>query len=116
VTTISDFSDAEMWTINSTLRERYQEKIELEQVETEMRLNPYSIEPVTCPAIFWERDKCHFIICKTGDRLYRCQFYYRLYQMYGTGVEEYDDLSECIVSLLQVQADQNRQEEMEANE
>ncbi len=25
--------------------------------------------------------------------------------MYGTGVEEYDDLSECIVTLLQVQAD-----------
>ena len=25
--------------------------------------------------------------------------------MYGTGVEEYDDLSECTVSLLQVQAD-----------
>jgi hypothetical protein len=25
--------------------------------------------------------------------------------MYGTGVEEYDDLSECAVTLLQVQAD-----------
>jgi hypothetical protein len=25
--------------------------------------------------------------------------------MYGTGVEEYDDLSECMVTLLQVQAD-----------
>jgi hypothetical protein len=25
--------------------------------------------------------------------------------MYGTGVEEYDDLSECVVTLLQVQAD-----------
>ena len=25
--------------------------------------------------------------------------------MYGTGVEEYDNLSECMVTLLQVQAD-----------
>jgi hypothetical protein len=25
--------------------------------------------------------------------------------MYGTGTEEYDDLSECMVTLLQVQAD-----------
>ena len=36
---------------------------------------------------------------------YRCQFYYRVHQMYGTGEEEYDDLSECMVTLLQVQAD-----------
>ena len=26
--------------------------------------------------------------------------------MYGTGIEEFDDLSECMVTLLQVQADQ----------
>jgi hypothetical protein len=25
--------------------------------------------------------------------------------MFGTGIEEYDDLSECLVTLLQVQAD-----------
>jgi len=25
--------------------------------------------------------------------------------MYGTGIEEFDDLSECVVTLLQVQAD-----------
>jgi hypothetical protein len=30
--------------------------------------------------------------------------------MYGTGVEEYDDLSECMVSLLQVQADHHARE------
>lgn len=42
---------------------------------------------------------------KTGEPRYRCQFYYRVRQMYGTGEEEYDDLSECMVTLLQVQAD-----------
>jgi hypothetical protein len=30
--------------------------------------------------------------------------------MYGTGIEEYDDLSECVVSLLQVQADHRARE------
>lgn len=116
MTIISEFSDAEMWTIQSTLQERYRQKIELEHAETEMRLNPASIEPVVCPAICWSHNNCNFIICKTGDRHYRCQFYYRLYQMYGTGIEEYDDLSECMVTLLQVQADQSRQESIEKNE
>ncbi len=37
----------------------------------------------------------------------RCQFFYRRRQMYGTGIPEYDDLAECVVSLLQVQADRH---------
>jgi len=44
-------------------------------------------------------------VFKTGDHNYRSQFYYRVHQMFGTGIEEYDDLSECVVTLLQVQAD-----------
>jgi len=43
-------------------------------------------------------------------RRYRCQFFYRGYQQYGTGVHEYDDLSECMVSLLQAQADHEARE------
>ena len=36
-------------------------------------------------------------------------------QMFGTGVEEYDDLTECVVSLLQVQADHHASERSEGN-
>jgi hypothetical protein len=50
------------------------------------------------------------VVVKTGDRNYRCQFFYRIHQMYGTGVEEYDDLTECMVTLLQVQADHHAHE------
>jgi hypothetical protein len=34
--------------------------------------------------------------------------------MYGTGEEEYDDLSECMVTLLQVQADYVASNKMES--
>jgi hypothetical protein len=102
---IEDFTDSELWIIRTTLQERYGEAIEPDLADIELRLNPYATELTVCPASYWERQGCHFIVCKSGDSRYRCQFYYRVHQMYGTGVEEYDNLSECTVTLLQVQAD-----------
>jgi len=102
---IPDFSDSDLWIIKSTLAERYGAAREVQLAETEMRLDKGKTELVACPAAYWEADSCHFVILKTGDNRYRCQFFYRIHQMYGTGVEEYDDLTECVVSLLQVQAD-----------
>ncbi|MGD8842580.1 MAG: hypothetical protein PVJ83_03810 [Gammaproteobacteria bacterium] len=107
---IPDFSDSELWIIGSTLTERYGEAPEIQLAETEMRLDRGKTELVPCPTVYWEHGGCHFAVVKTADRKYRCQFFYRLYQMYGTGVEEYDDLTECIVSLLQVQADHHARE------
>ena len=105
MSSIEDFTTSELWIIRTTLAERYGKEIELELADTELRLNPYASELTTCPAAFWQQDGCHFIICKTGAPRYRCQFYYRVHEMFGTGIEEFDDLSECVVTLLQVQAD-----------
>ena len=102
---IKDFTDSELWIIKTTLEERYGEVIKPMLADTELRLNPYATELTPCPAAYWEHEGCHFITCKTGDSHYRCQFYYRAHKMFGTGVEEYDNLSECMVTLLQVQAD-----------
>lgn len=105
MSTIPDFTESELWTLQTTLNERYGEQREVQLAESELRLDPASTRLVPCPTAYWEDKNCHFIVCKTGDKRYRCQFFYRLHQMYGTGIEEYDDLSECVVTLLQVQAD-----------
>ena len=102
---IEDFTDSELWIIRTTLEERYGAPVEPQLADTELRLNPYDTALTLCPAAYWEHEGCHFIVCKTGSPRSRCQFYYRVHEMYGTGVEEYDDLSECMVTLLQVQAD-----------
>ena len=112
---IPDFSDSEMWIIKATLEERYGSAPELQLAETEMRLDRGRTELIPCPTVYWQVDDCHFVVVKTGDRHYRCQFFYRIHQMYGTGVEEYDDLTECVVSLLQVQADHQASERSEDN-
>jgi hypothetical protein len=102
---IADFSESEMWIVQTTLAERYKEVVDVRLADSELRLNPYSSELTPCPVAYWEKDGCHFVVLKTGDHNYRSQFYYRVHQMFGTGIEEYDDLSECMVTLLQVQAD-----------
>ncbi len=107
---VPDFSDNDLWIIKSTLQERYGEVPDIQLAETELRLDLSRTELTPCPAAYWEVDKCHFIIAKSGDNRFRCQFFYRVHQMFGTGREEYDDLAECVVTLLQVQADQQAKE------
>ncbi|WP_089727110.1 hypothetical protein [Candidatus Thiosymbion oneisti] len=108
---IPDISDTERWILETTLKERYGRDLELQLADAEIRLHPSDRELTSCPVVFWHDSQgCNFVIFKTGDRNYCCQFFYRGYQQYGTGVNEYDDLSECVVSLLQAQADHAAQE------
>ncbi len=107
---VPDISDNETWIVKTTLRERYKREVELQIADAEIRLQPSDRELTSCPAWYWQVDGCHFIIFKTGTRKYRSQFFYRAFQQYGTGVREYDDLTECVVSLLQAQADHEAKE------
>ena len=105
MTSIAEFSESELWTVCNTLEERYKRPIEPDQVEIELRLDPHSTVLTPCPALYWKVDDANFVIAKVGDNRYRAQFFYRLYQTYGTGIEEFDDIATCTVTLLQVQAD-----------
>ena len=108
---IPDVAETEDWILKTTLKERYGREVEVQLADAEIRLSPSDRVLTSCPVIYWhDGEGCNFVIFKTGDRNYRCQFFYRGYQQYGTGVHEYDDLSECIVSLLQAQADYTAQE------
>ncbi|MCW8903607.1 MULTISPECIES: hypothetical protein [Sedimenticola] len=103
--TIPDITDNETWIIRTTLRERYNQEVELQLADSEIRLRPSDRELSACPVWYWQWDGCHFVIFKTGDKNYRSQFFYKPYRQYGTGVYEYTDIAECAVSLLQAQAD-----------
>ena len=110
---IADINTTEKWIIETTLKERYGKTIEYQIADADIRLHLSDRETTSCPLLYWEVDECHFTIFKTGEKNYRCQFFYRGYQQYGTGVYEYDDLAECAVSLLQAQADHEAKEKGE---
>jgi len=105
---IPDFTDTELWVIRNTVNERYHNEIGLELADTEVRLDPEAPDLTSCPAVFWSERGANFVVFKQGEKAYRCLFYYRGYEQYGTGRDVYDDLGECVVTLLQVQADHER--------
>lgn len=103
---VPDIDATEQWIVRTTLRERYGRAPEVQIADAEVRLHPADRELTACPALVWQADDgCTFVIVKSGDRRYRCQFFYQPYRQLGTGTAEYDDLAECAVALLQVQAD-----------
>ncbi len=105
-----DFTKDEVILITATLRERYGRSIEVEQADAEIRLSPAIPELTECPIVYWEVDKCHFIIARADKHHFICHFYYRLYQTYGTEKRRYDDLFDCVVSLLKSQAEYEEKE------
>lgn len=91
--------------MHTALRERYGKDIEVQLADTEVRLRPADRELTECPALFWNEAGASFVIIKTGPKNYRAQFYYGLHEQFGTGIDEFDDIAECTVVLLQTQSD-----------
>ena len=105
-----DFTKDEIRLITATLKERYGRDIEVQQADAEIRLNPAIPELTECPIVYWEVDKCHFVIARADKHHFINHFYYRLYQTYGTEKKRYDDLFDCVVSLLKSQAEYEEKE------
>ncbi len=104
---IPDFTDTERWAIQSACDERWgQGEIELVPADVEIKLDPNQEGLTTCPALFWHRDGWNFVIAKTGDRRYRCQFFHSSdLDQYAPERHEFDDPADCAVTLLRAQAD-----------
>jgi len=105
---IPDFTETELWLIKNTLKERYGEDVTVELADSELRLDPAVKTLTLCPTAYWRARGAQFVIFKTGENAYRCQFFYSANEQFGTGREVYDDLGQCVVTLLQVQSDHER--------
>lgn len=102
---LPDFTDTEFQLVNQILLERYNRIIPLQAVEVELLLNPDDRLPTPCPALYWGELGAEFVVAKTGDQRFRCQFFYSPSEIFGTGREIYDNLGDCVITLLRVQAD-----------
>ncbi|MBT6670820.1 MAG: hypothetical protein HOB03_12225 [Gammaproteobacteria bacterium] len=101
---IPDLTPTEINTIEQTIKERFGTSIPVELGDAEIRLHRDDRELATCPLIYWEspEDDSKFFITKTKVNEYRCQFFYRGFQQYGTGKEKYDNIGDCAIAMLQV--------------
>jgi hypothetical protein len=57
--------------------------------------------PTPCPALYWSELGAEFIVAKMGDQRFRCQFFYSPSEIFGTGRDVYDNLGDCVTTLLQ---------------
>lgn len=111
-----EFTDDEWQLAAQILLERYGRLVPMQKVEAELLLDADSSELTACPALYWSERDAHFVLFKLGAFRYRCQFFYSESEQYGTGRGDYDDLSECLITLLQVQADHERTRHVDSGE
>jgi hypothetical protein len=106
---IPNFTQTELKAVNDTLKERYGTPIDTQLVDIELRLNAEDRDLTECPAVFWEHGDCQFVLAKTGDPQFYSQFFYGSREHFGTGKMYYDDLLDCLITTLRVQADHELQ-------
>lgn len=100
---ISGFTQADLALVRAALKERFGHEVEVQEVETEVRLSQADRELTACPALYWQEGGCAFVVAKSGEAAYRAMFYYSVKERFGTGKEEYDNLGDCVIILLKVQ-------------
>jgi hypothetical protein len=106
---IADFTETEQKLVSTLLFQRYAKLVPMQLADSELQLDPASNELTLCPTLYWTERGAHFVVCKLADARYRSQFFYSESEQYGTGKDEYTDLNQCVLTLLQVQADHERQ-------
>lgn len=106
---IPEFTPAEREIVAMLVERRYGKPVEIVEADSELRLDPGSDALTVCPTLYWSERGAHFVVFKVGDSRFRCQFFYTDADHYGTGRDEYDDLSSCVRTLLQVQSDHERE-------
>ena len=106
---IADFTETEQKLVSTLLFQRYAKLVPMQLADSELQLDPESNELTLCPTLYWTERGAHFVVCKLADARYRSQFFYSESEQYGTGKDEYTDLNQCVLTLLQVQSDHERQ-------
>lgn len=109
---ILQIDDAERWVVESTLRERYGHRVATQLADTELRLQPGDATLTACPTLYWEERGAAFVIVKVADGRWRAMFFYQedeLEEQFGAGRPEYDDLLDCVTSVLRAQADHEKE-------
>jgi hypothetical protein len=59
--------------------------------------------------LYWQERGANFVVFKVAAKRFRAQFYYGEAEQFGVGKDEFDELGDCVVTLLQVQSDHERQ-------
>jgi hypothetical protein len=105
----ANFTDSEIKLVNQSLLERYGHAVAVEVAESEVQLDAEGEALTDCPTLYWQERGAHFVVIKLTESRYTAQFFYSETTQFGTGKPSYDNLGDCVITLLQVQSDHERQ-------
>ena len=108
-----DFTDSELHLIRQVLVQRYKKDVEIQLADCEIALDKDSEEVTSCPTVFWHAQGANFVVLKAGMFRFRTQFFYTPHEQYDTGIDEYNNLGECVTAVLQIQSDHEREDPSE---
>ncbi|MDD9854669.1 MAG: hypothetical protein OXU88_00665 [Gammaproteobacteria bacterium] len=113
-----EFTADELATIREMLVQRYRKEVEIHLADSEVCLDADARQSaagddsgdaaVSCPTVYWHERGANFVVVKTGARNFRTQFFYTPHEQFGTGIDAYQNLDECVAAALQTQADHER--------
>ena len=106
---IPSFTEVEHKLVGQTLLERYGHAVPIEAAEAEVAFDGAGKELTSCPILYWAERGAHFVVFKLAEGRFRGQFFYSETTQFGTGRESFDNLGDCVITLLQVQSDHERQ-------
>ncbi len=109
---IPDFESGERRLVESCLKERYGKVVTTQAADVELQRAPGDAQLTACPTLYWAERGAAFVVVKTGEGRWRSMFFYPAElegEQYGAGRPEYDDLAECVTSVLRAQADHEKQ-------
>ena len=105
---IPNFAPADIETVQQLVYQRYGRGIEIQLTNPELMLNPTGEQQIDYPTVFWHVHRANFAVIRSGLNRFRCKFFYTPHDQHGTGRKEYDSLEQCVTTLLQIQANHER--------
>jgi hypothetical protein len=106
---VAELTETELDLVHRLLLRRYGRPVATELADSELLLAPGDAVVTVCPTVYWCERGAHFVVCKAATGRYRGMFFYSDAEQYGTGRDEYDGLEDCVMALLRVQSDHERQ-------
>ena len=100
---VNDFSTTELNIIKKAIAGRWKD-INIHLADIDVAIASNDKKSTLCPAVVWETADCTFVIIKTAEFSYKNLFYYLGSQRFDTGIAQYNDLNECVLSLMKAQA------------
>ena len=105
---IPEFTDDELHNVRGILARYYKKDVEIELADCEFLTDESTNKSTSYPTIFWYEQGANFVVFKTAPLQYRTQFFYTPHDKFGTKIEEYTDLDQCVSEVLTAQLDQAR--------